>query len=760
MVEDRAGPIMNRRGKLISTYTPSNTDPALLSQILVQRKRLLEQLVIRLTRSMTSGDKHHLLLVGPRGSGKTNLVTLALWQLRENASLRDSMRIAWLGEDDIFSSLTHLAFGIAEALAKEYPDEFPSDFKSPLRRLKGDDVAMALLNSIIERLGHRHLLLATENLDQTFSALGTTGQRKWRAFLQETRRFATLATTQKLFAAVSSRDESFFGFFEPFHLEPLSVEDAQRLIHNIAKQQENHQLVDYLGSDQGRFRVRALHHLAGGNHRMYVLLSEFLTRDSLDDLIEAFEALADDLTPYFQERMRSLPDQQRQLLQCLCDAQGALTVKQIAEETFIPETTCSKQLGTLKNHSYVCSEKRGKESFYDMAEPLMRLCLDVKNQRGKPLRLVARFLKVWFPQESLKKSSQIMDGRTRTADYCEMAMQENTGSESSFKDALLREIRSAANDLDFLRMVSLANEFSAMNPRSANDVLATLGQSYKRSADSAKTPTENLISPAAPPIHHDSLVENTSENESTAIPALPATICLLLIKSARCAIERDYDKAIACYSILVEMPDASAEQKATAFTIRGSLKWRIGQWRESAEDFVAAIELPGVTSIQRVKPLFFLPDALVAFAALGEVTSALRQAFEKGDRKSNYYGGTPDDFLATLLRRAPGEWREFIASIAPLYDDFKVADKLGAGIMASIRSLDNSGFSPAQLDEWNDAWQIAGTDIEALKIPLECLDAAVEVLKSDPPTDRPLFRLPPEIRELVRPLLQKKLGTE
>ena len=45
-----------------------------------------------------------------------------------------------------------------------------------------------------------------------------------------------------------------------------------------------------------------------------------------------------------------------------------------------------------------------------------------------------------------------------------------------------------------------------------------------------------------------------------------------------------------------------------------------------------------------------------------------------------------------------------------------------------------------------------------LQIPLACLKAAVEILKADTPGDRPLFRLPIEVRSLIRPLLQKSLA--
>jgi Cdc6-like AAA superfamily ATPase len=203
--------------KVISAYTPSNTDRGILKRIFVQREKLLERIVDRLSRSMTTRDKHQMLLVGPRGCGKTHLVSLAVWELQSKEALRDQMRIAWLGEDDSFTGLVHLAFGIARQLALEYPDEFPADFRTSVRGLSQDDAALVVLQSTIRRLGKRNLLLVTENMDQTFESLGDSGRKKWRAFLQETRKIATLATAQQLFTAVSDRKEAFFGFFDIQH---------------------------------------------------------------------------------------------------------------------------------------------------------------------------------------------------------------------------------------------------------------------------------------------------------------------------------------------------------------------------------------------------------------------------------------------------------------------------------------------------------------------------------------------------------------
>ena len=446
----------------ISVFTPSNTDPEVLERIFVQRHRLLEKIVDRLERSMLTGDKHHVLLIGPRGSGKTNMVTLAQHRLTRQKMLQDSMRVAWLGEDDTITGLVDLAIGIADRLAAAYPGEFDINYRTLYRGLLPDDAAEAILAEIHQRLQHRFLLLIVENLDAAFKGLGDHGQKRWRAFLQEKGRVATLATAQQIFDAVSDRDLPFWGFFDIHHLGPLSFEDARTLIRNISVENENQDLVRFLDTADGRYRIRSLHHLAGGNHRMYVLLSEFLTKESLDDLVTAFETLADELTPYFQERVRSLPAQQAKIVQCLAAATGATTVKEIAALTFIDERSCSKQLGELRNKRYVQSEKRGKESYYELSEPLMRLCLEVKNQRGKPLQLIARFLKVWFTPDALQ--TQLKSSRGSRADaYRASALDLDNQFQIPVREQIDREFEKHLDNRNYRAALQVAEELQCVD---------------------------------------------------------------------------------------------------------------------------------------------------------------------------------------------------------------------------------------------------------------------------------------------------------
>ena len=948
----------------ISAYTPSNTDPKVLKRIFVQREKLLERIVDRLSRSMTTGDKHHILLVGPRGSGKTHLVSLATWDLQGREELADVMRVAWLGEDDSFTGFIHLAFGIAGRLAQEYPDEFPSDFKTPVRGLSQDDAALAVLHSVIEQLGDRKLLLVTENMDQTFRSLGDSGQKKWRAFLQETRKIATLATAQQLFAGVSDRKEAFFGFFDIQHMNPLTVEEAGELVARISIEQSKPELAGYLNSAEGRFRIRALHYLSGGNHRMYVLLAEFLTKDSLEDLVAAFENLAHDMTPYFQERVRSLPDQQRQLIQCLCDAEGALTVKQIAGETFIEERTCSKQLGNLKAKGYVRSEKRGKESYYDMAEPLMRLCLEVKNQRGRPLRMVARFLRAWFPATALQVGS-IEANTSRVGEYCAVALESGKTFEATlagklvskighsieggefetakeltrelhFADAVsacmlsgeigflegdldgsiesltviikmadapvdqkasalvnrgftcgqqgdveraladysaVIEMADAPVDLkaralfnrgvaygqqgdveralaDYSAVIEMADAPVDLKARALFNRGVTYGQQgdverkladysaviemadapvdlkaralfnrgvaygqqgdveraladYSAVIEMADAPVDQkaralvnrgvtygqqgdvereladysaVIEMADAPVDQKAEalfyrgvtcgqqgdVERALADYSAVIEMADAPVDLkanaLVNRGVTYGQQGDVERKLADYSAVIEMTDAPVDQKALALFYRGVQNWRDEQFQESTADFEAVLAIPSISPEQRTDALFAVIEPMIEHCGRDEIRKALTRAFEEGDSQASEYGGTPHDLLSMVLRRSPAEWASYVSEIAPLYVKYGVAEKLGQGVTKSIQHLDEGGFSKSQIDTWNSAWQQAGEGCDDLEIPLRCLNAAVEVMKAEPPTDRPLFRLPLEIRELVRPLLNRTLG--
>jgi DNA-binding transcriptional ArsR family regulator len=298
---------------------------------------------------------------------------------------------------------------ILRALREEYPKEFPDPPLAELNRITSDETrGNLLIDLLLTGLEGRPLLTVVENLDEVFRGLKSEGQKRWRAFLQEHPITAILATSQQLTEDISDREQPFFGFFQIEYLKPLTVDEAGALLRKIAELNEDKELSKFLQSPTGRARVRTLRHLSGGSHRVFIVLSEFISRESLDELVFAFENLLDELTPYYQERLRWLPEQQREIVEYLCRCRQTVAVKQIAHDLFIEQTTLGKQLKVLGEKGYVIGTSVGRESRYELAEPLMRLCIEIKDNRREPIRLIVEFLRLWYDQERVKGWLQLI----------------------------------------------------------------------------------------------------------------------------------------------------------------------------------------------------------------------------------------------------------------------------------------------------------------------------------------------------------------
>jgi len=391
--------------KLFHVFTPQRDQPEELEKILVKRHALLDSAVGKIRESVVSPDKHRLLFIGPRGMGKSYLATLIHHRLSLQKDLTEKMRFAWLNEDQTSTTFLHLLIRIYRKLADQYPAEFSAGELDAIRGKDPADAREILGQALIRQMKDRTVVLIIENLDSIFNAMNEVEQRTWRGFLQDHPRFAIVATAQSLTTDISSKTKPFYGFFDINHLDPLTVDEAAELLEKIAALNNDQPLAEFVASSRGKARMRAIHHLSGGNPRLYLILSDFLTKDSLDNLVRLFEETVDrQLTPYFQERMRWLSPQQQEIVQFLCQQVHPASVKAIAEGIFTKQNTVSSQLKQLREKGYLVSKSRGKESLYELAEPLMRLSFQVKEMNHRqPLTLIVDFMRVWYDRQDLEK---------------------------------------------------------------------------------------------------------------------------------------------------------------------------------------------------------------------------------------------------------------------------------------------------------------------------------------------------------------------
>ena len=387
--------------QFIWRFSPNQTAPELLEAIFVGREPLLQNVLGKIEDSANSGATHHVLIYGPRGIGKSHFTSLLHHRLVTNENLNKAVHIAWLNEDETTTSMVQLLVRIYRSLCKWYPEEYSAQWLDELLDQSTDEIASILTRRFIARFENRKLVILVENLNLLFGNLGKDGQHELRTLLQENPFANLVATSQQLFKAVTDRSEPFFGFFQQIPLKPLSLPDAQQLLVKIASAKGQGDLVDFLNTPDGRGRVRAVHDLAGGNHRVYIVLSGFVTRESLDQLVAPFQKMADDLTPYYQERLRGISPLQRQIVELLCREHGTVNPKEIARRLLLDQRSIGKQVRILEEIGYLTSTKRGRETFYELSEPLMRLAYEVKEQ--SLLEMLIEFLRIWYRPDEIQK---------------------------------------------------------------------------------------------------------------------------------------------------------------------------------------------------------------------------------------------------------------------------------------------------------------------------------------------------------------------
>ena len=389
-----------------SRYSPGNMDRESLEAVFVGRDDVMDDVLDRITKSIGGPQKHYILLIGPRGSGKTHLLTLAyhrLMALLDAGGIRNDVAIASLKEEEWgVASYLDLVVRILTALAED-ATELNAEIADIYSRFSKDaeEAEAFAVRLLRQHCEGKTLLLLCENLMDLFHGLGEEGQKRWRTAIQEDGNWTILATTPRLFAGVTLQNNPFYGFFTVRSLDKIDLDTGINLLTKKAIHENKPDLADFLRSPLGRARARAVHHLAAGNHRAYVVMFNFLDKESLDDLIGPFMHMVDDLTPYYQDRMRQVPPAQRKIIEFLCLKGVPTTVKAISTSCLMSPQTAAKQIGDLTTTGLVSRSRSGRNTFCELSEPLMRICIEVKDNKTQHVRLLVEFLRHWFTSREL-----------------------------------------------------------------------------------------------------------------------------------------------------------------------------------------------------------------------------------------------------------------------------------------------------------------------------------------------------------------------
>jgi tetratricopeptide (TPR) repeat protein len=773
--------------QMISAFTPSLMSPQELETILVQRQDLAQELFEKIVLSATTPAKHYALLIGMRGMGKTHLVALIYYRLLaefvKTPTLKDKLVIL-------------RALAVEESQSKLLLAE--------LRRISIEDsIDRAAANAtrlLKEAIGDRTLLLIMENLDDLFKGLGEAGQQQFRSFLQAEQCCTILATTPALFTAVQSRTKPFFGFFNPIHLDRLTVPEAIEMLGKIATLGGQEDLASFLQTPLGRSRVRAVHHLAGGNPRVYMLFSQFITRDALDNLVQAFMKMLDDLTPYYQARMTELSNQQRKIVELLVDRRHPVMVKEIAADCFIDAGTAASQLRELRKLGYVEAEQNGRESFYELREVLMRLCLEVKKQRGQWVEIFVEFLKIWYPLSERKNQLELMRGTSQYIkdEYLERALLSN---EDPCFVSSQRDLQRALKEQQQLLATETLEELFHSNRLTEENYqeLVKLVQ-MDRYSEAQKLLSESVG-------QEDRLVEKSELTFSLqfleGLELLKAgrnLEALELFDTLLTENESDvnawflrgnslhslgrYEEAIFSYDRAISIKSDQYE----ACSNRGICLRKLGRYEEAIASYDQAISIKPddhevwhnkgvayfkwgqyVESIDCYNQVIAIkPDVyqswhdkgLVQFV-MGNYENALNswqqtfQIIHQLTPRPNDIAGLIQEFLAELIPRfslpnSQPQISTLFTQLVTIYQQTQVLPELSTALIATLPEIIAPNISDHTADEWLALWQNLLGTAPALEMPLRLMNVAIAYKKQPAQQKRLWLGLAKEERSILK----------
>ena len=362
-------------------FTPGMIPEEDLVAASVGRERLIKDVAETIRHAASGGSTAHILLVGPRGIGKTNTL------LRLQAALKKSpeLEVARLSEEEYSTS----SFGDLLSRIMERAGVEPG-------RGDAEERAVSALAGMKKR--GKSLVVVAENLQMLFAQM-SADMPKLRSFLQEHSPFCIVGSATGIFDEISSYDKPFYNFMNVRILRGLGEEETIGLIRRRLAH------VEKLDSGDPRWKRQAscIRALTGGNPRLIHCMCDTVLRGGrLHDLRANLLDLLDQLTPYYQARMDGLPLMQRKMLDRMALARGPITPTALAKDTGMKVSSVVTQLRRMSCEGLVEPAKlRDKrETPYQVSESLYRMWREMRAADGpKRVGAFVDFVEMWYSEK-------------------------------------------------------------------------------------------------------------------------------------------------------------------------------------------------------------------------------------------------------------------------------------------------------------------------------------------------------------------------
>ncbi|MBN1832854.1 MAG: tetratricopeptide repeat protein, partial [Deltaproteobacteria bacterium] len=376
-------------------------NPAFLSQDELVRSFVVRQvdleILLEVIRENKGQTNQHVLIVGPRGSGKTTLVRRAAAEIHLEEKLsscwypvifsEESYEVCSPGEFWL-EALFHIGQQTKETRWKRTYKELRSEKEEARLRER----ALSQLMDFADEQGKR-LLLIVENLNMLLGQQ-ISYEDAWviRHTLLNEPRLMLIGTATNRFEQLENSDKAMFELFKIHELDPLDTDECRELWASITGQE--------LGGDH----IRPIQILTGGSPRLLVIISAFAANTSFKELMDDLTHLVDEHTEYFKSHIDSLPPLERKVFVTLADLWQPSTAREVADVARIDVNKASSYLKRLLSKGAVVEfEQSGGKKWYQIAERMYNI-YHLMRRRGEPsyrIRGVVHFMVHFYHGEEL-----------------------------------------------------------------------------------------------------------------------------------------------------------------------------------------------------------------------------------------------------------------------------------------------------------------------------------------------------------------------
>lgn len=505
------------KGRLrnIRTFNPGKFESdEKVKELFVVREYELNVVLDVLRGNLHSDSCQHALIVGPRGRGKTMLLARTAAEIRTNPEFNEFLlpvrfmeenREIFNLEDFWLETLYHVAGAIATRnpeLSRELENRHTAICSGWSKGSLEEPARAAVLEAADQ--ADCKLVLMVENLQKLCKYVDKDFGWKLRGALQTEPQIILLASATSRFAGLDDASEPFFEIFRVVNLKPLTTDECRRLWQVVS------------GDRLSGRRMRPLEILTGGNPRLLVIVAGFSLHKSLRQLMEELVMLIDRHTEYFRSNLETLGKTEGRVYIAILDLWQPSSPGEISARARMDGRTVSTMLGRLVDRGALVVYGSGKKRQYAAAEPLFSFYFKLRRSSDEAaiVENLIRFMTVFYSEDEktamyplllseARESSAIREGLDRAAagmpelakhldsltaptitpvrtiegDSSQIAMAEHQTHTSKVDRDLrsaiqqhMEEIRLAAKEMEFNRVIELADRFVSAHRKKTGEL--------------------------------------------------------------------------------------------------------------------------------------------------------------------------------------------------------------------------------------------------------------------------------------------------